>query len=422
MLSDIPQNKDFWLKHFYLKVVDANNGVCSITGEQTKVLSRIIPRKIKGVPNTQGAGGSIISFDKPNSCCWGRKNGENAPIGVKVACDTHSFLDHLLADNNHHHRVGDRVIVYWAQNGIGLNPNEIREYPVDVGDDNSPQIQNELHRLFTYPYRGESNVTDSDIPVNWDTKIRFLVLKGNAGRIAILDSTAITAKALVENNLRFKSCLPEHVKLQPWMVMKSYSISKGVDISEMSYRFNRSLLFGEPLPEQFIRLVLHAVYFEGGVSPSRLAAIKFYLALKGEIKMKPENQYAELWGKVCWTIHRAQELQRGKGCITNVIKNFKSLAQNAVILKARLLQDAHKIYFNFNTVPSESSKLLGKALKLYEAYSAEIKDVDAEGTMTSIQFTTEQQIMFVRGFDAAASEYRQTKESVVTAIAEQEEQ
>lgn len=70
---------------------------------------------IKGVAGAQSSGASIVSFNAPAFCSYGKEQSLNAPVGKYAAFAYTSALNHLLADRDNVQRIGDATVVCWAE-------------------------------------------------------------------------------------------------------------------------------------------------------------------------------------------------------------------------------------------------------------------------------------------------------------------
>lgn len=110
-------NEDSAIKEAYEKYIKSKKGdqsICSITGKRSMI--EVTHPKIKGAGG-QSAGTNLVSFNVESSESFGKKQGFNAPISVYAAHAYTSALNYLVSDKKHCQRLGDTVIVYWAETG-----------------------------------------------------------------------------------------------------------------------------------------------------------------------------------------------------------------------------------------------------------------------------------------------------------------
>lgn len=87
---------------------------CLVTGEKAPI-ARLHPA-IKGVMGAQSMGASLVGFNARAFESYGHdeEQGLNAPVSERVTFAYTTALNYLLSDRNHHIRLGDTTIVYWA--------------------------------------------------------------------------------------------------------------------------------------------------------------------------------------------------------------------------------------------------------------------------------------------------------------------
>lgn len=86
---------------------------CLVTGN-LDVAEPVHP-SIKGVAGAQSSGAAIVSFNAPAFCSYGKEQSLNAPVGKYAAFAYTAALNHLLADRENVHRIGDTTVVCWAE-------------------------------------------------------------------------------------------------------------------------------------------------------------------------------------------------------------------------------------------------------------------------------------------------------------------
>ncbi len=86
---------------------------CLITGKEDIIVP--LHPAINGVKDAQPSGAAIVSFNASAFCSYEREQGMNAPVGKYAAFAYTSALNHLLADKDNVHRIGDTTVVCWAE-------------------------------------------------------------------------------------------------------------------------------------------------------------------------------------------------------------------------------------------------------------------------------------------------------------------
>lgn len=399
-LTELPLVKQFW-QRYYISKQEVEKGNCSITGQQTDVITGIMPMKLKGVPGANTSGAAMWSFNGTSYEAYNRKNGVNAPMGFYTAATIHSFLNFLLREKEYYYRLDDGVIVFWGIGGLTLNTDSWFDEGLSISSHELVQS------LFLFPATG--------LPVPCDDQdinnLNFISLKGNAGRIAIESSFRLSISELVKNYCRFQdSQVPGKKPLAPWQVMKACYREGGKaseQIHGLNTAFKKAVLFGTQLPKIYLTKILHLICYETGCTQAKITALKFYKHLREDNGMAnfsdPLHQYAYALGQKFWAIGESQVIQQNRDfSTTNVANNRLKLAQNQCVIAPRLIDDAERIYFNLKTVSGDGKKigLLTKCKKLYDTYCKTVNDL-TDSSMLKIKFPPDAQLSFMLGmYDA----------------------
>ena len=113
-IHEDPEIRDAWQRHY----ADQSTGIemtCLVTGKQAAV-ARIHP-KIKGIINGEAMGNTLVGFNSPSVCSYGKEQSYNAPVSQQAAFAYTAALNYLLADREHVSRLGDATVVCWARGG-----------------------------------------------------------------------------------------------------------------------------------------------------------------------------------------------------------------------------------------------------------------------------------------------------------------
>ena len=113
-LHEIPAIRQAW-QDYYNNSQDSQQFPCLVTGKLAPV-AQLHP-SIKGIYGAQSSGASLVSFNAPAFCSYGKEQNLNAPTGKYAAFAYTSALNALLADREHVFRVGDATVVCWARSG-----------------------------------------------------------------------------------------------------------------------------------------------------------------------------------------------------------------------------------------------------------------------------------------------------------------
>jgi len=110
--------RTFWRDRYAAEVNEAAasfpKSTCLISGRTNQPIPPTHP-KIKGVPNTQSFGASIVSFDKDAFASYGFDQNQNAPISLEPANAYCVALNWMLEHEDHSLRLGQTSLCFWAQ-------------------------------------------------------------------------------------------------------------------------------------------------------------------------------------------------------------------------------------------------------------------------------------------------------------------
>lgn len=83
-------------------------GLCFVDGQPHPIQAQYAQFKF-------GSGASLVSFNESAYESYGKKRGENAPIGIRAEFKSSAALKHLLRSNNQRLRIGDATTVFWTE-------------------------------------------------------------------------------------------------------------------------------------------------------------------------------------------------------------------------------------------------------------------------------------------------------------------
>ncbi len=155
--------QDFWAVH--TASADSPPMTCLVTGKQNVPVEARLPGKIKGVPNGQTAGTSLVSANAAPFSSYGLKNSLTSPISRDAGEGFTKALNGLLAGAKTRIYLGPVVYSFWAKGDfdIGLFSEALEEDQSEAfreslafaqdslnGDDDPEEVKN----LFNSPRSG----------------------------------------------------------------------------------------------------------------------------------------------------------------------------------------------------------------------------------------------------------------------------
>ena len=159
------------------RIKEGQIGKCLVTGKETEIAR--IHRGIKGVPGAQSSGAALVSFNATAFESYGKEQSYNAPVGKYAEFAYTTALNYLLNKKEYTLRLGDSMIVYWAESA-----QETYQRTFFTLINPQPDNQDELKKVFG---NLEKNIwiDTEDIQINPDQKFYILGLAPNAARLSV---------------------------------------------------------------------------------------------------------------------------------------------------------------------------------------------------------------------------------------------
>jgi CRISPR-associated protein Csd1 len=129
-LENHPAVQSFWALHTAAK--DSPIMTCLVTGELSPVETRL-PVKIKGIPNGQTAGTSLVSANAAPFSSYGLENSLTSPISRDAAEGFGKALNQLISNKESRLYIGPVVYTFWAKGHFDT------ETICDLFDEDQPQ-------------------------------------------------------------------------------------------------------------------------------------------------------------------------------------------------------------------------------------------------------------------------------------------
>lgn len=264
-------------------------GIDLIGGEQGPVA--MLHPAIKGISGANTTGANIVSFNFPAATSFGKKQGGNAPVGVRSAFEYTTALNTLLAKNSRQKMmVGDATVVFWAER---VNPFEMElvNFFAEPSKDNPDRLSDSVKELFRSPKTG------AFAPDHGGTRFYVLGLSPNAARIAVrfwhVGTVSEMAGRFREyfDDLMIVHGAKDREHLSMWrLLVSTAALGKSENIApNLAGNFMRSILEGLPFPETMLRAVLTRIKAEHEISYPRAKLLKGCLNRKWRFN-NPNNE------------------------------------------------------------------------------------------------------------------------------------
>jgi len=278
-------------KTFIVKLLSSNEtsekNICLVTGELE--ITERVHTPIKGVNGAQTAGASIVSFNQNSFESFGKKQGDNSPVGDKAVFSYTTALNYLLrrdASNRQRLQLGDATVVFWAQADTEKTAATAENlFAAFIDPDTEDAQETEKLKRALETVRQGRPLTDLDKELTDDIKIFVLGLAPNAARLSIRFWQAGTlndfAKRLAQHyeDLRIVP-LPWKTPPAIWqLLLTTAPMRQGKAKSEdipphLAGEITRAILTGNSYPYSLLSNLLMRLRADGEVTGLRVALIK----------------------------------------------------------------------------------------------------------------------------------------------------
>lgn len=280
-LHDLPEFKAAW--QAYNSTTDSADSItCLVTGRKDSLA--LLHPSIKGVPGAQSSGASLVSYNALSFCSYGHEQGANAPTGRYAAFAYGAALNHLIADRAHTSRVGDTLILAWADGG----EEAFEDMWFDCLDpDRSAYDREELHQMMELLVKGKP-VMVNETRIDPDRPFYILGISPNAARLSVRFFLRNTFGAFVRNvyehQERLKIVKPNYEtreSISIWALLNETVNQNSRDKNPspvLAGELTRSVLMGTMYPATLLNALTIRIRADHEVNRNRAAMIKaFYL-------------------------------------------------------------------------------------------------------------------------------------------------
>ena len=254
---------------------------CLITGKLT-VPEKIHPT-INKISKAQPPSVTLVSFNSPAFCSYGREKSENAPVGQYGAFAYTAALNYLLSDRRHYRRIGGDTYVFWAEGAE-------EQYEEAFGaflDGNSDTVKDEDLASVLDALAGKKLCNWDNLPLNPENRFYVLGLAPNAARISVRfflqDTFGVFAQRLKAHYDRLEIIRPSfdnRTQLPLWLLLQETVNRQSRDKTaspQMSADTLRAILTGGRYPATLFQQTMLRIRAEHDITRGKAAIIKAYL-------------------------------------------------------------------------------------------------------------------------------------------------
>lgn len=329
-----------------------DKNICLITGNRSKVVQTTTSTSIPGSQSTA----KLVSFQiKSGYDSYGKKQGDNAPIGEEAEFAYTTALNHLLRkDSRNKFIVGNRTFVFWASSNSDVGRQvEDSIFSLfgfsDSNEENPNQGVEKVRKVFQAIYSGSSKTSSNDI-------FYILGMAPNSARIAVTYWAEIPLKDFAERiNLHFDdmSIVDTRKEQAPYIGLYSMlrTVTLGGKLGDVTPNLPetvvKSIFQGLPYPQTLYSSCLRRIRAEQSINVTRVAIIKAYLNRlnnnEQKIKFmldKENNNQGYLCGRLFAVLDKIQEEANNLNSIRERYMNSAS-ATPAMVFPAILNLSFH---------------------------------------------------------------------------------
>ena len=265
---------------------------CLVTGKPDT--AEPVHPSIKGVAGAQSSGAALVSFNAPAFCSYGKEQSLNAPVGKYAAFAYTAALNHLLADRENVHRIGDTTVVCWAE---GAEPQYNLFAGILLFGDAAPQPLSTAD-LYAAAASLCQGLPCASLNISPDRPFYILGLSPNAARLSVRFFYHSTFGSLMRN------VSAHHERMQiagsafsvtPLWAMLRETVRKPAEGKAwpdpspvMSGAAARAVFAGTAYPAALLEAVMLRIRAEREITPGRAAILKAYY-LKNESALCPKE-------------------------------------------------------------------------------------------------------------------------------------
>lgn len=281
-------------QEYYDNLDGEENGFCMVTGKKAHIAA--LHPTIKNVYGAQAMGTSLVSFNAPAFCSYGKEQGRNASVGEYAAMAYGAALNYLLNDREHTRTIGDTTVVCWVEGGEKIYQ-DVSVAAMFGAEEEGGITDQELSAIFDAIKKGNP-VELKEKMLKTDKRFYILGVAPNAARLSIRffwqDSFGSMLKNISCHYERLEIVKPafDNVEKLPirrllWETINQNAKDKSAS-PQMAADTLKSILTGGRYPASLLNGVMLRIRAEKRVTRGRAAILKAYY-LKNEHMQCPRE-------------------------------------------------------------------------------------------------------------------------------------
>ena len=278
--AEDPEIRAIW-QNSYDNNSDGEKTCCLISGQKT--VPELVHPAIKNVRDAQSSGATLVSFNAPAFCSFGKEQSANAPVSKYAAFAYTSALNYLLSDREHVKVIGNTTVVYWARSG----ENQYQDVFAALFAGENREISNaDLNALMESIAAGKPYEYDG-LPLLPDNDFYILGISPNAARLSVRFFYRRSFGEIIQNlkrhyeDIRIVSDGRRRFDTIPlWALLRETVNQKSSEKSplpQLSGDVMKSILSGGRYPETLMNQTMLRIRAEHDISQGKAGIIKAYL-------------------------------------------------------------------------------------------------------------------------------------------------
>lgn len=191
-LQDLPGVQEVWQRHL-LEKNDDLMGRCMVTGKEDQIA--VLHPSVKGIRAAKPSGASLVSYNAPAFCSFGKDQGRNAPVSEYAANAYGEALKHLIENMSFKQYIGDTAVLCYALDGNDCYGSAFDEFLFGA---DGKYTEAELNEMIRQLCEGKCVEYDQE-QLDPDMKFYILGIAPNAARLSVRFFLTDTFGMFVEN-------------------------------------------------------------------------------------------------------------------------------------------------------------------------------------------------------------------------------
>lgn len=267
---------------------------CLVTGENLAIART--HTLIKGIVGSKPSGGSLVGFNDPAYCSYGKEQSFNAPVSERAVFGYSTVLGYLIDSPFNSVRVGNTTMLFWAEKQVAQEEKILAWSlePVEAEDEDETKRETVIDKTTRMIAKEVLQKVSAGLPISAElsnTKCFLLGLSPNAARLSVRfwqvnSFGGIIGKIATHyQDMEMVRSEKQPRFVRPLQVLVGAAVQGDYkNITPLwSAQFLKAIITGQMYPQSLYQAILMRCRTsgdKGGVSYSRASFIKAFLKRK----------------------------------------------------------------------------------------------------------------------------------------------